>query len=675
MAEQMDSLWPQVEPLLAQVTKPARYIGGELGAQSREHLAGRVSWLLVYPDTYEIGLPNQGLQILYEILNERDDALAERAYAPWVDMEAAMREAGVPLFSLENHNAAAAFDVLAFNLSAELVYTNVLNLLDLAGLPVRTEARGAEHPIVIAGGHCAFNPEPLADFVDCFVLGDGEEAVGEITEALAAGGREGPRETLLRRLSLVPGVYVPSCYEPRYAAAPGGGPARLVEVVPRFPETPERVEKRTIADLAAWPYPKQHLVPLIEVVHDRLNVEIFRGCTRGCRFCQAGMITRPVRERPGEQVRSMVSDGLARTGYDEVALTSLSSADYSGIEQTVTSIIDDPACSGQVSVSLPSLRVDAFTVGTAAQIQRVRRTGLTFAPEGGTWRMRQVINKLIREEDLYSAVDAAFSQGWRRIKLYFLIGLPTETDEDTLGIAGLAKRCVEIGRSHHRGASVTASVGGFVPKPHTPFQWFGQNTVEELTRKVRLLRDATRGVRGLTLKWHDPRATAAEGVVSRGDRRMGEVLEHVWRHGGVFQEWSEHFDLDRWTEALAAHGMALEDTVYRHRDEEELLPWDRLSAGLHRDFLWQDWLDALAEHGLEDCRWTPCYDCGACTGFGVEHVVASAVPPAGGSQGTGQDLSTGGRVPVRFLSTAPTGAAPGEGRPAGDSALQVGRSS
>ena len=275
--------------------------------------------------------------------------------------------------------------------------------------------------------------------------------------------------------------------------------------------------------------------------------------------------------------------------------------------------------------------------------------------------MRQVINKLIREEDLYAAVDAAFSQGWKRVKLYFLIGLPTETDEDTLGIVELAKQCVAIGRRYHKGVTVTASVGGFVPKVQTPFQWFGQNTIEELTRKVHLLRDAARPVRGLTIRWHDPKATAVEGIVSRGDRRMGAVIEQVWRRGGTFQEWSEHFDLELWTEALADHGMSLEDTVYRHRTEHEALPWDHLSAGLHRDFLWQDWLDALADHGLEDCRWTPCYDCGACTGFGIEHVVASAVPPAGGSQGTGQDLSTGGQVPVRFLTTAPSGAgsAPG----------------
>jgi len=649
----MTSLWTRIEPVLGRVQKPARYIGGEDGSSVPVHGPGRVSWLLIYPDTYEVGLPNQGLQILYELLNERDDSAAERAYAPWTDMEAELRRAGIPLFSVDSHRPAGSFDVLAFNLSAELVYTNVLNCIDLAGVPIHADRRRPEDPIVVGGGHCSFNPEPLADFFDAFVIGDGEEAVGEITELLAAwkrsGRTEGSRHAMLRELASVPGVYVPSLYEVCYDGR------SLVSVTPRYADVPAVVEKRTVADLAAWPYPRRQLVPLTEVVHDRLNVEIFRGCTRGCRFCQAGMITRPVRERPEAQVRDMVRRGLERTGYDEVSLTSLSSADYSGIEDVVSGIINEPACGGQVSVSLPSLRVDAFTVGVAAQIQKVRRTGLTFAPEGGTWRMRQVINKLIREEDLYSAVEAAFSQGWRRVKLYFLTGLPTETDDDTLGIAELARNCVSLGRGYTSAPSVTASVGGFVPKPQTPFQWFAQASVQEMNHRVGLLRDATKRDRGVQLRWHDPRATLAEGIASRGDRRVGAVIEDVWRRGGTFQEWSEHFQLDRWTDAMAAAGLSVDWYVQRERDEHEVLPWDHISAGLHRDFLWQEWQDALRAAGTPDCRWTPCYDCGACTGFGLEHVVGSAVPPAGGSQGTGQDLASGTEVPVALRLSAPGG--------------------
>jgi radical SAM family uncharacterized protein len=646
----METVWPQLERLLPQVTKPARYIGGEQGSVYPEHGPGKVAWLLLYPDTYEIGLPNQGLQILYEILNERPDAVAERSYAPWVDLEQAMRRAGVPLFSVEQHVPASSFDVLAFNLSAELVYTNVVNLVDLAGVPLHTTERGVSDALVLAGGHCAFNPEPLADFVDAFVLGDGEEVVGEINEVvrdwLAQPEAERSRDGLRRGLAALEGVYVPALYEPSYTDG------RLTGTVPVDPSVPAAVAKRTVADLADWPYPSRPLVPLTEVVHDRLNVEVFRGCTRGCRFCQAGMITRPVRERPAQQVRDMVQRGLEWTGSDEVALTSLSTADFSGIEGTVRDIVDDPENGGRVSVSLPSLRVDAFTVGTAAQIQKVRRTGLTFAPEGGTWRMRSVINKLITEEDLYGAVDAAFSQGWRRIKLYFLIGLPTERDEDVLGIAELGSRCVEIGRRYNKSITVVASVGGFVPKAHTPFQWFGQDTVAELERKVALLRAQAKRTRGLTIRWHEPAASVAEGLASRGDRRMGAVIERVWRAGGTFQEWSERFDLGLWEEALAAEGLSVEEVCHRDRGGEEALPWDHISAGLHRDFLWGDWQDALAEAAVEDCRWTPCYDCGACTDVGLEHVVASPVPPAGGSQGTGQDLRQGDRIPVRLITRA-----------------------
>ncbi len=639
------------------------------------------SWLFAYPDTYEIGLPNQGLQILYELVNERSDASAERAYAPWIDLEAEMRTHGLPLFSVDTHRAAGEFDIIAFNLSAELVYTNVLNCIDLAGVAVRSSQRSDADPLIGAGGHCAFNPEPLADFVDFFVIGDGEEVVGEITEVVGAwkrsGKRTGTREGLLRDLAGIEGVYVPSMYEVSYDGA------ALVEVTPRYPDVPPLVAKRTVADLADWPYPRRQLVPVTEVVHDRLSVEVFRGCTRGCRFCQAGMITRPVRERPAAQVREMVSAGLERSGYDEVSLMSLSTADYSGIAELVRDTVtgdasahgtaggasgngtaDAGADPSRISVSLPSLRVDAFTVDVAAQVSRARRTGLTFAPEAGSWRLRQIINKLITEEDLYSAVRSAYSQGWHRMKLYFLTGLPSEMDPDTEAIAYLAESCARIGQEYTKRASVTVSLGGFVPKPHTPFQWFGQNPPDELARKVRLVRSALGRNRRVQLKWHDPAASTAEGIASRGDRRVGAAIEYVWRKGGTFQEWSERFDLTLWDEAMAACGLDLDWYVHRHRGEHEMLPWDHIGAGLHRDFLWQDWQDALAGHGLPDCRWTPCYDCGACTEYGIEHIVASPVAPNGGSQGTGQDLATGHVVPVELRPRQLAGA----GAPAGGGA-------
>lgn len=665
----MSSLWAELEPLLARVMKPARYIGLEDGIGHPQHDPGKVAWLLAYPDTYEIGLPNQGLQILYEILNERDDAVAERTYAPWSDLDAELRSHELPLFSVDTHRSAHDFDILAFNLSAELVYTNVLNMIDLAGAPVRQNERTDDDLFVIVGGHCAFNPEPIADFIDAAVLGEGEEVISEITSVLhawkadRAAGRSTDRATALRRLAQVPGVYVPSLYDVEYCEPVDGEPmGRIASITPRHSDVPATVDKRTVADLGEWPYPKSPLAPLTEVVHDRLSVEVFRGCTRGCRFCQAGMITRPVRERPADQVRTMIAEGLERTGYNEVSLTSLSTADFSDIEPVIKGVLADQEAAHQAhpdamsigcgtTINLPSLRVDAFTVGLAGEVNSGRRSGLTFAPEAGTWRLRQVINKLILEEDLYGAVESAFSQGWTRMKLYFLIGLPTETDEDVLGIAELAKNCAEIGKRYTHRASVTVSVGGFVPKAHTPFQWFGQNTREELRRKIGLLQDATRRNGAVNLKWHDADASTAEGIASRGDRRLGRAIEHVWRGGGTFQEWGEHFDLDRWRAALDAEGLSLDWYAFRHRHDEEMLPWAHLTAGLHHDFLWDDWQDALAESGVEDCRWTPCYDCGVCTGYGIEHVVASPVAPAGGSQGTGQDLTRGHEVPVSLSAT------------------------
>ncbi len=636
----MSSVWTRLEPLLARVQKPARYLGGEDGAvvpSAELSPGGPVAWLFAYPDAYEVGLPNQGLQILYEIINERDDAVAERTYAPWVDLAELMRRDSVPLFSVDSHRPAGDFDLIAFNLSSELVYTNLLEMLDLAGLEIHADRRGRNDPLVVIGGHAAFNPEPLADFIDVAVLGEGEEVISEITEVMVSYKLAGKpdRAAVLEELAQIQGVYVPSLYEVTYDGD------RIVAIEPRSARVPAVVEKRTVADLGAWPYPRRPLVPLTEVVHDRLSVEVFRGCTRGCRFCQAGMITRPVRERPAQQVTTMIAEGLARSGYDEVSLTSLSTADFSDVEGVISTVladaVDSTAC-GNTTVNLPSLRVDAFTVGLAAQVASGRRSGLTFAPEAGSWRLRSVINKLISEDDLAATVDAAFSEGWNRLKLYFLTGLPTETDVDTEAIAELGAMAARIGRAHTNRASVTLSVGGFVPKAHTPFQWFGQNTEDELRRKINLLRDATRRERGVQVKWHDPAASVAEGITSRGDRRIGRVIERVWRAGGVFQEWGEYFRLDRWTDALEAEGLSLEWYVYRHRTADEVLPWKHLSAGLHSDFLWDDWQAALAHSGVEDCRWTPCYDCGVCTGLGLEHVVASVVPPAGGSQGTGQDL-------------------------------------
>jgi radical SAM family uncharacterized protein len=616
----VESVFERLEPLLPRVQKPIQYVGGELNAVSKDWDSCDVRWALMYPDAYEVGVPNQGVQILYEVLNEQDGVLAERSYAVWGDLEALMREHRIPQFTVDAHRPVGAFDLFGFSVATELGYTNMLNALDLAGIPLTATDRDDSHPIVVAGGHAAFNPEPIANFLDIAVLGDGEQAVLEITRIVREfknDGSPGGRGELLFRMAQTGGVYVPQFYDVEYL--PDG---RIKRVVPNRPGVPWRVSKHTVMDLDAWPYPKTPLVPLAESVHERASVEIFRGCTRGCRFCQAGMITRPVRERSITGIGEMVEQSLQATGFEEVGLLSLSSADHSEIAD-VTKGLADRYEGTNTSLSLPSTRVDAFNIDLANELTRNgRRSGLTFAPEGGSERIRKVINKMVTEEDLIRTVSAAYGAGWRQVKLYFMCGLPTETDDDVVQIASLAQEVIRTGRevSGRRDIRCTVSIGGFVPKPHTPFQWTAQLGHDATDARLAKLRDAIRGDRefakAIGFRYHDGKPGIVEGLLSRGDRRVGQVIRAVWADGGRFDGWSEHFSFERWercTEsALDDLPVDLDWYTTRERDFAEVLPWDHLDSGLDKDWLWEDWQDALTEVEVDDCRWTPCFDCGVC---------------------------------------------------------------
>jgi len=598
-----------LDRVLPRVQMPSRYTDGEWNARHKPHDQVALKVALAYPDTYEVGMSHLGLRILYDILNGRDDALAERVFSPWTDLEEEMRRGGLPLWALESGRPVREFDVFGISLPYEMTFTNALNLLDLAGLPLASAERGDDHPLVIAGGPGAANPEPLADFVDAFVLGEGEQVIGEIAEAVIAKRGQG-RAATLAALAAIPGVYVPSLYEVTY-----DGPC-VASVEPRD-GAPARVCRRVVEDFEAAPYPTDQVVPFLETVHDRVTLEIMRGCSRGCRFCQAGMMYRPVRERSVERLADLARCAVHATGWDEIALLAFNSPDYSRIEALVDRLLAEHAPSG-VSISLPSLRTDTFSVGLADRLATVRRGGLTFAPEAGTARLRHAINKPVTDEHLLAAAGAAFQAGWNRIKLYFMIGLPTETDEDVEAIGDLVARVRACGREalepQRRGRlRLAVSVGAFVPKAHTPFQWWGQVEGEALSERQERIRERTR-LKGVQVEFPDPDAAWVEAALSRGDRRLGAVIRRAWELGCRFDSWDDRFDGALWRQAFAECG--LDATFYAHRriPFEETLPWDHLSYGVGREFLLREAEAALRGDLTEDCRTGPCSECGACEG-------------------------------------------------------------
>ena len=619
-------LWPGIEPLLRRVERPARYVDREWGAHHDANAAYRVCF--VYPDTYEIGQANQALAILYHIANGIDGVSAERAYLPWLDMSAAMRTAGVLLFSLESCSAVSEFDLVGITIPYELTYANILEALDLAGIPLRSADRDGSHPIVLGGGPSVYNPEPLAPFFDAILIGEGEDAFGEIVSAHRLAKAAGlSRAETLAALAKVPGVYVPSLYE---VASDADGGYVATRPLPGS-GAPSVVEKRVVADFDAAPAPIAGIVPFMDVVHDRYGLEVLRGCTRGCRFCQAGMVYRPVRERTADAIVRDVVAGLACTGYDEVSLTSLSTTDHSQLEEVLRRLQRRLEGTG-VSVSLPSLRVDAFGVEMARLVAGSgKKSGLTFAPEAGTQRMRDVINKNVTEEDLLGSVQRAFEAGWRRVKLYFMIGLPFETDEDVAGIGELVHRVFRTAREatppQQRGAiRVAVSVSTFVPKAQTPFQWDAQLTFDEMRRRQGLLRDSM-PKKGIDLHWHDAEVSFLEGVMARGGREVADAIESAWRGGAVFDAWTEQFRLSRWLDAFAATGIDAEAIATRERAASEPLPWAHLSAGVSVRYLVRERERAAAGVTTPDCSFAACTGCDVCDRLGVQVMLA------GGSRG------------------------------------------
>ena len=592
----------RLERILLRVQKPGRYVGGEYNQVVKpwEDVKTRVA--LVFPDIYDLGLPNLGLAILYETLNDRADVLAERAYVPWIDMEAELRRAQIPLYSLESKHSLAEFDIIGISLPYENLYTNTLNLLDLAGVPLLAAERGPEHSLVIAGGHACYNPEPMSAFFDAFVIGEGEGVIHKIVDACQVWRASGsPRTELLRSLSQIWGVYVPAFYQPEYH------PDGTIASVSKTLDAAELPVRRHLVPRLP-PAPTRFLVPTINVVHNRVSVEIMRGCTRGCRFCHAGIVTRPVRERPVDEIVETIQTALDHTGFEEIALLSLSSSDYSHILELVDTI--SRRFDGKhLTISLPSLRIESFSIDLLEKLRGSRQGGFTLAPEAATERMRNIINKPIPTQQLLETARAIYSRGWQTLKLYFMIGHPQETLEDVQAIANLCKAVLAEGRrAIGKRAALHVGVSTFVPKPHTPFQWVPCDALEQVEAKQHLLRREL-GNPNIKYNWTDPRETMLESFLSRGDRRLGEVILRAWQHGAKFDAWQDQFNYAAWEAAFAETGLDPQFYTHRQRGQEEIFPWDHISTGVKKSYLRQEYQMSLEEKLRPDCR-EQCYACG-----------------------------------------------------------------